>query len=190
MTKKIALLLSGMMLLSACGAPAHSAASTAAESAPAQASSVDSSGLSAPSGEITLSGDSITVSGNGAKVSGSTVTITQSGNYTVSGTLSDGQILVDAGKEDDITLTLSGVSITCTQSAPIYIKKASSVSIVLADGTDNTVADTDNYVLDEGEDEPDAAIFSKADLSISGLRQPPCRGKLRHGHPQQGFPVF
>ena len=168
MTKKIALLLSGMILLSACGAPAHSAASTAAESAPAQASSVDSSGLSAPSGEITLSGDSITVSGNGAKVSGSTVTITQSGNYTVSGTLSDGQTLVDAGKEDDITLTLSGVSITCTQSAPIFIKKASSVSIVLADGTDNTVADTDNYVLDEGEDEPDAAIFSKADLSISG----------------------
>ena len=114
-----------------------------------------------PSGEITLSGDSITVSGNGAKVSGSTVTITQSGNYTVSGTLSDGQILVDAGKEDDIIPTPLRCLHHLHTSAPIFIKKASSVSIVLADGNDNTVADTDNYVLDEGEDEPDAAIFSQ-----------------------------
>ena len=168
MKKKIALLLSGMMLLSACGAPAQSAAPASAQSAAAQEASAEASESQLASCEITLSGDSVTVSGNGAKVSGSTVTITQSGNYTISGTLSDGQLLVDAEKEDDITLTLSGVSITCTQSAPIYIKKANSVSIVLADGTDNTVSDTDNYVLEEGEDEPDAAIFSKADLSISG----------------------
>lgn len=168
MKRKIALLLSGMILLSACGAPAKSAAPASAQSAAALEASAEASESQPSSCEITFSGDSITVSGSGAKVSGSTVTITQRGNYTISGILSDGQLLVDAEKEDDITLTLSGASITCTQSAPIYIKKANSVSIVLADGTDNTVADTDNYVLVEGEDEPDAAIFSKADLSISG----------------------
>lgn len=168
MKRKIALLLSGMMLLSACGAPAKSAAPASAQSAAALEASAEASESQPSSCEIAFSGDSITVSGSGAKVSGSTVTITQSGNYTISGILSDGQLLVDAEKEDDIMLTLSGASITCTQSAPIYIKKANSVSIVLADGTDNTVADTDNYVLVEGEDEPDAAIFSKADLSISG----------------------
>ena len=66
-------------------APVSSSASVAVE-----ASSADET--PATVGTITLGGDSITVSGNGATVNGTTVTITQPGNYDISGELSDGQI--------------------------------------------------------------------------------------------------
>lgn len=171
--KKLALLLSGLMLLSACGAPgetAGSVGSAAPVSDSASAAVEASANDEAPAtvGTITLNGDSITVSGNGATVNGTTVTITQPGNYDISGELSDGQIIVDAGKEDNVYLTLSGASITCSSSAPIYVKKASTAVITLADGTENYISDGDTYALEEGEDEPDAAIFSKGDLRFTG----------------------
>ena len=171
--KKLALLLSGLMLLSACGAPGESAGSvgSAAPVSDSASAAVESSAndeAPATVGTITLNGDSITVSGNGATVNGTTVTITQPGNYDISGELSDGQIIVDAGKEDNVYLTLSGASITCSSSAPIYVKKASTAVITLADGTENYISDGDTYALEEGEDEPDAAIFSKGDLRFTG----------------------
>ncbi len=171
--KKLALLLSGLMLLSACGAPGETAGSvsSAAPVSDSAGVAVETSAADealATVGTITLNGDSITVSGNGATINGTTVTITRPGNYDITGELSDGQILVDAEKENEISLTLSGASITCSSSAPIYVKKAGAVTIILADGTENYISDSDTYALEEGEDEPDAAIFSKADLSFSG----------------------
>ena len=114
--------------------------------------------------EITLSGDSITAPD--AVVNGTVVTIVKGGDYRISGTLNDGQIIVDAGGEDDVRLILDGADITCTTSAPIYVKKADLVNIWVTEGTENTVTDGAKYVLAEGEDEPDAAIFSKDDLAI------------------------
>ena len=171
--KKLALLLSGLMLLSACGAPGETAASAGSAAPVSDSASVAVEASTADEalatvGTITLGGDSITVSGNGAQVNGTTVTITQPGNYDITGELSDGQLIVDAEKEDEISLTLSGASITCSSSAPIYVKKAGAVTIISADGTENYISDGDTYALEEGEDEPDAAIFSKADLSFSG----------------------
>lgn len=122
-----------------------------------------------PRCDITLNGDSVTIDGPGAKANGSIVTITQNGDYYLSGTLEDGQILVDAEKEDDdIRLHLDGADITCKTSAPIYVKQAGLVYIETEAGTENFVADTANYVFAEGEDEPDAAIFSKDDLCFMG----------------------
>ena len=171
--KKLALLLSGLMLLSACGVTEETTGSVSAAAPVSGSVSTESEQESAAItaatvATITLSGNSITVSGNGATVNGTTVTITQPGNYDVSGELSDGQIIVDAGKEDNVSLTLSGVSISCSTGAPIYVKKASAAELVLADGTENYISDGDTYALEEGEDEPDAAIFSKADLYFTG----------------------
>ena len=61
---------------------------------------------------------------DGVKVSGSTVTITEAGTYVLSGTLTDGQVIIDAGDEDDVRLVLENASITCTTTAPIYAKNA------------------------------------------------------------------
>lgn len=118
--------------------------------------------------KIALNGSSITVSGSGATASGSTLTINAAGVYVLSGTLTNGQIVVNAGDSDKVQLVLDGVSITNKNNAPIYVKQADKVFLTLADGKKNSVTDGANYTLAKGEDEPNAAIFSKSDLTING----------------------
>ena len=118
--------------------------------------------------KISLNVSSIAVSGSGATASGGMLTITAAGVYVLSGTLTDGQIIVDAADSDKVQIVLDGVSITCSDSAPIYVKQADKVFLTLADGTKNTVTDGTAYTIADGEDEPDAAIFSKDDLTING----------------------
>lgn len=122
---------------------------------------------------ITLDGDSIRVDGEGVTVDGSagsiTATITAAGAYSISGVLDDGQIAVDTGDEGDVTLILNGVDITNSSSAAINVVAAKDVILLLSDGSTNLVADGENYVFpDATTDEPNAAVFSKADLTISG----------------------
>ncbi len=118
---------------------------------------------------IVLAGDAISFEGDGATVDGSVVTITSAGTYSISGTLNDGQIIVDTQDEETVYLVLDGVDITCSTSAPIYVSNAEKTVITLADGTENTVTDGASYVLDDAEsDEPNAAVFSKDDLTING----------------------
>ena len=52
--------------------------------------------------KITLNKTTATVSGSGVKADGSTITITEEGVYIVSGTLEDGQIIVDASDSDKV----------------------------------------------------------------------------------------
>ncbi len=126
---------------------------------------------------ITLAGDTVTFDGADslASVSGSTVTVKRGGTYVVSGTLADGQLIVDEPGEETVRLVLENVDITCSTGAPIWVKEAKKVVLVLPDGTENTVNDTGEWTdsADEDDDDndddiPNAAIFSKADLSITG----------------------
>ncbi len=131
---------------------------------------------------ITLEGNSIAVSGAGAVANGRTLTIAEAGRYTLSGTLNDGQIIVSASNQDVVELVLNGVGITSASSAPIYIKNAEKVTLVLADGSQNTVTDSDSYILEEpGSDEPNAAIFSQDDLTIKGSGALTVNANYRHG---------
>ena len=126
---------------------------------------LDSSGTT----YIVLNGDSITTNGGGATVDGTTVTITAARTYSISGTLNDGQVVVDSDDEEDVTLLLNGVDITCSDSAPIYVVSAANAVIALADGTNNYITDGYSYTYDTTDtDEPDAAIFSHDDLKITG----------------------
>jgi hypothetical protein len=119
--------------------------------------------------QIRLAGDSITVSGSGVTIDGSTAVITEAGTYNLSGSLADGQIVVDTKDEAVVRLILNGVDIHSAASAPIYVRNAEAVAIVLADGAENFVSDGAAYVFaDPSDDEPNAAIFSKADLTIGG----------------------
>lgn len=120
-------------------------------------------------GLIYLEGDSIRMEGSGAEINGSVITITAAGSYQVSGTLNDGQIRVDTLDEGEVELILDGVSITNSTSAPIYILSADDATIKLAAGSVNTVTDGSSYIFDDAEsNEPNAAIFSKSDLTIKG----------------------
>lgn len=116
---------------------------------------------------ITLSGSSISVSGDGAKADGATVTISKKGDYIISGSLDDGQIIVDS-EEEAVHLFLDGVTLNNDDGPAIYVKSAKNVYISLEEGSVNSLSDGKDYKLEDGEDEPDAVIFSKADLIING----------------------
>ncbi len=120
--------------------------------------------------DIALNSNSITVNPpSGATVSGSKVTITSVGNYRIHGTLTNGQVVVNTQDIGTVRLLLNGVNIDCSTSAPIYIMDANKTIIILEGTTQNQVADDVSYVLDNpAEGEPNAAIFAKCDLTISG----------------------
>ncbi len=117
--------------------------------------------------QIELNGSSITVTGTGASVKDQTVTISRDGSYVITGSLDNGQIIVDAGDLDKIQLILNGAAIHSASSAPIYIKNADKVFITLQDGTDNSLSDGTEYVQAD-DNNVDGVIFSKADLTLNG----------------------
>jgi hypothetical protein len=132
------------------------------------AEDLESSSERAGMSEIKLQGDSIAIDGSGATVDDSIITVTAAGSYRISGTLNDGQVIVDTQDDDTVFLVFNGVDIRSSISAPIYVRNAEKVVITLVGGTENVVTDADSYVFTEMEDEPDAAIFSNDDLTING----------------------
>lgn len=111
---------------------------------------------------VTLNSDSISVDNNaGAIVEGTTLTITSAGNYSISGTLDDGQIIVDTNDNETVTLVLDGAKISSSVSAPLFVEDAKKTVIVLADDTENILTDTPN-------NQDNATLCSKDDLVICG----------------------
>lgn len=134
--------------------------------------------------EITVqfNGDSITAGSPNVVIDGSTATITAAGTYRLSGSLSDGQVIVETEDKDTVRLILDGVEITSASSAPIYISKAEKTILVLAEGSVNTITDASTYVLADPEsDEPNAAIFATSDLTITGTGSLEVSGNYNDG---------
>lgn len=131
------------------------------ESSASVSSSADTRKASA---SILLSGSSASVSGTGAEAENGIVTITEGGTYEISGTLEDGQICVKA-PDEDVTLILKNVSVTSSSGSPFVILKANSVTLSLPDGTESTLTDSETYDSDE---DADACLYSKVDLTIEG----------------------
>jgi hypothetical protein len=131
---------------------------------------------------ITLNGSSITVEPAVANVDGGTVTITTAGTYSISGTLDNGQVIVDTEDEATVRLILNGASINNSSTSPLYIANAEKAVIVLAENTTNSITDGATYVFEsEDEDEPNAALFSKADLTIYGKGSLTVNGNYNDG---------
>lgn len=128
--------------------------------------------------KISLSDDSTTVSSgssdnsstddtvDGVTVDGNVITITSGGTYIISGTLSEGQLVVDADDEK-VQLVLDNADITCVTSAAIYVKSAGKTFITLAEGSENILMNTAEFeAIDDNN--IDAVIFSKDDLTLNG----------------------
>ena len=95
--------------------------------------------------KIALIDSGTTIEGNGAKVSNNTITITSAGTYYITGTLSDGNIVIQAGKNDVVKLILDNVDLTSLTTAPINGVTASKLIITLANGSTNTITDSSSY---------------------------------------------
>lgn len=118
---------------------------------------------------ITLNGDSISADDAGVLVEGMTATITRAGTYSLSGLLSDGQIVVDTKDEEVVRLLFNGVDISNATGSPVVVSNAEKVVIILVESSHNQVSDAATYVYPDAEtDEPNAAIFSTSDLTIAG----------------------
>lgn len=115
---------------------------------------------------VTLSDDGITGETDGVAINGQMVTITAEGTYIFSGTLSEGQIVVDADNAK-VQIVFDNVDITCASSAAVYVKSAEKVFVTLAEGSQNMLRNTDEYVAID-DNNIDAVIFAKSDLTLNG----------------------
>lgn len=118
--------------------------------------------------DITLEGETASCGADGVHIQEGQITITKHGIYRISGTLTDGRILVDCSDTGEVWLLLNGAELTSTTGACIYIKQADLTHISLEDDTVNTLTDGTNYTFDPGDDEPDGTIFARDDLILQG----------------------
>ncbi|MGN1327941.1 MAG: carbohydrate-binding domain-containing protein [Clostridia bacterium] len=120
--------------------------------------------------KITLDDEKTIIEGTGVTNNGNVITIKSAGAYYITGSISDGSILIEAEKNDEVQLLLDNASITSTTTAPINGVKASKLTITLAENSINTITDSSSYTnfTDTENSEPDGAIFTKTDLIING----------------------
>lgn len=116
---------------------------------------------------ITLSDNASTSSLKSVKIDGNTITVSEEGTYIVSGTLSDGQIIIDGDKSEKIRLILDGVTINSNAGAPIYVKQTDKLFITLAESSKNVLTNNKQFTAD-GDNNVDAVIFSKDDITLNG----------------------
>ncbi|WP_424823666.1 carbohydrate-binding domain-containing protein [Rothia aeria] len=130
------------------------------------------------SGEKTIDLASPTAT-DGVSVENGTITITSGGTYRITGEYS-GQVKIEAAKADTVRLVLDNAKITNSTGAAINVVSAAEAIIYTAAGTTNTVADEANYTA-TGDNDPDAAIYSTANLTLTGEGSLSVKGSYEEG---------
>lgn len=115
---------------------------------------------------IALNNSSATVTGSGASAINAIVTITAPGTFVVTGTISEGQIVINVTEKGTVRIILNGANLTNTKTVPINVIEAKKVLFTLADGTTNSI--TDKARTSTADEEYSAAIYSTADTVING----------------------
>lgn len=127
---------------------------------------------------VTLTGTGATTTSSGVTVSGSTVTVTAAGTYRFTGSLTNGSIVVNSPGSGIVRLILNGASITSSSTAAISVVAADEVMVVLTAGTTNSLTDA---ATPSSPVNPDAALSSAADLTITGTGALTVRGNHADG---------
>lgn len=107
------------------------------------------------------------------------VKITAEGTYLVTGKHT--QILVSAPDTAKIKIVLKNAQIENNQGPAIYITEADKVFITALEGTESTIKDGAEYSSKYSDDNVDAAIFSRADLTLNGNGTLNIMGNLKCG---------
>lgn len=188
----LAFLLTGALVLSGCSKTNNSnETSSGSTSTDSSAQGIDVSNMFSDrdkeigydeenSTVIKLSDDSTTCDSDAVQISGNTVTIIGEGTYILSGTLTDGMVIVDAEDTDKVQLVLDGVDITSAESAAIYVREADKVFITTASDSQNTLTNGGTYTAID-DNNIDAAIFSKSDLTLNSAGSLTITAKAGHG---------
>ena len=185
-----AVILAMCLMTSGCGSQADTNSGTGNSTSTTVTSSITAEdtnvthAVDADNYKTEITGAFTITSGDGTSVTqnGSVYTITQAGEYTVSGLLSEGQIVVDAADDAEVTITLNGTSITCSTGSPIYIKNADNVKIKSEENTYNCVVDAREEASDDASDDAgNAAIYATCDLKFVGKGALSVTGKYNNG---------
>lgn len=105
------------------------------------------------------------------------VSITEAGTYVFKGTLDNGQIYVDT--DALVHIILDGVTIQNNTGPAIEVRNAKKAVITLVD--ENTLTDGTDYTLYTNDVEPNATLYSKADLSLNGTGTLNINATYSHG---------
>ncbi|MBQ6611055.1 MAG: carbohydrate-binding domain-containing protein [Oscillospiraceae bacterium] len=140
---------------------------TAGDSAASLVSERDASGEYDASAAVTLA-------------PGSDLTITAAGVYILSGSYENQMITVRAGEEDKVQIVLNNAQIMNADGPAILVCSADKVFLTAAEGSENSISDGSGYTLKEGDTAVDAAVFSKADLTVNGSGSLSITGNTKH----------
>ena len=129
--------------------------------------------------KILLDGSSASCDSDAVQINGGTVTIAEEGTYLLEGALKEGMVIVDAEDTAKVQLVLNGVEISNSSNAAIYVKQADKVFVTLAGESQNTLTSSGYTSIDDNN--IDACIFSKCDLTVNGTGSLTVRAEEGHG---------
>lgn len=141
---------------------------------------LDASYDESSSAKIALADGATKSDSDNVKTDGDAVEITGEGTYIISGTLTNGRIIINAKDSDKIQLVLNGANINCDTSAAIYVKQADKVFITLAPSSENTLSNKSEFVAVD-DNNIDSVIFSKSDLTLNGSGKLTVNAAYGHG---------
>lgn len=131
---------------------------------------------------IYLKGDSVETSVQGTSIDNTILTISSPGSYIITGTLNDGQILVDCQETGTVELVFYNANISNSTNSPVFIKNCKKTLLVLAEDSVNSLSDASEYTyMDAENEEPSACLFSKDDLVICGGGSLTVNGNFNNG---------
>ena len=116
-------------------------------------------------------------------MNGSEITLTEPGEFVVTGKLNNGRIVINTGSsEEKISVVLNGADLTCLDGPAIYVVQAEKVRLCMAEGTENTVTSGTEELMETHDDSRSgAAIFAEDDIDIKGPGKLTVYGYLNNG---------
>lgn len=108
--------------------------------------------------------------GEGIEINDNQIKITQGGDFTLNGSLKDGNITIST--KEKVKLRLNGVEITSKSNPCIFVEEADKAYITLSENTENILI---------AENSEDGAIYSKENLEIKGDGSLEIKSSKGHG---------
>lgn len=138
--------------------------------------------LCAKATTVTLSDAGAEIKGPGARFEKGVLTISTGGAYRLSGSLSDGQVVVDTGEEkQDVQLILDGVSLRCAGDAALHIRRAGDTDIYTMPDTENRLVSGTERELVADPNASGAALQAEDDIDLQGPGTLIVEGYLNNG---------
>lgn len=125
--------------------------------------------LCAKATTVALSDAGAEIRGPGARFENGVLTISTGGAYRLSGSLPDGQVVVDTGEEkQDVQLILDGVSLRCAGDAALYIRRAGDTDIYTMPDTESRLVSGAERELVADPNASGAALYAEDDIDFHG----------------------